>query len=97
MQVAGFFLPGLMVIAFGVLVGLSAHTRLAGAGAAAAVTLPWWLMRFGVNPANVGLFQRASFAVLNVWLLVFAVVVWSRLTPAYEAMQTRELSHRTDC
>jgi hypothetical membrane protein len=151
MQVAGFVLPGLMVIAFGLLVGLSAHTRLAAAGAAllivsglaritagafpldpccapiapsfsarvhngagaayvvtivaaaliwsgvgektfrtraywfrwyslasaaAAVTLPWWLMRFGTDPANVGLFQRASFAVLNLWLLVFAVVVW---------------------
>ena len=152
MQVAGFFLPGLMVVAFGLLVGLSAQTRLAATGAAllivsglaritagafpldpccvpitfsarvhngagaayvvtmvaaaliwcavgertfrtrahwfrwyslasfgAAVTLPWWLMRFGADPANVGLFQRASFAVLNLWMLVFAVVVWSRL------------------
>ena len=34
MQVAGFLLPGLMVVAFGLLVGLSAHTKLAGAGAA---------------------------------------------------------------
>ena len=154
MQVAGFFLPGLMVIAFGLLVGLSAQTRLAAAGAAllivsglaritagafpldpccapmtpsfsarvhnaagaayvvtmvvaaliwgavrertfrtrahwfrwyslasfvAAVTLPWWLIRFGADPANVGLFQRASFAVLNLWMLIFAVLVWSRL------------------
>ena len=153
MQVAGFLLPGLMVAAFGVLVGLSAHTRLAGIGAAllivsgiarvaagvfpldpcctptapsfgqgmhnavgtasvlamgaavlvwcavaertfttrahwfrwyslatfvAATTLPWWLIRFGSDPANVGLFQRASFGVLNLWLFVFAVLVWSR-------------------
>src|SRR5215510_15935279 len=34
MQVVGFILPGLMVVAFGVLVGLSARTKLAGAGAA---------------------------------------------------------------
>ena len=34
MQVAGFLLPGLMVVAFGLLVGLCAHTKLAGAGAA---------------------------------------------------------------
>jgi hypothetical membrane protein len=154
MQVAGFFLPGLMVVAFGLLVGLSAHTKLAGAGAAllivsgvarivagvfpldpccasmapsfsqrmhnaaggaylltivaavliwcavaertftvrahwfrwyslatfvAAITLPSWLIRFGTDAANVGLFQRASFGVLNLWVLVFAVVVWSRL------------------
>jgi hypothetical protein len=46
----------------------------------AALTLPLWLIRFGTNPANVGLFQRASFGVLNLWVLVFAVVVWSRLT-----------------
>src|SRR5262245_39313271 len=150
MQVAGFILPGLMVVAFGVLVGLSARTKLAGAGAAliivggvarivagvfpldpccapmvpsfsermhnaagaayvvttttavliwglvaegtfrtrahwfrwyslvtfvASLTLPWWLMRFGIDPANVGLFQRASFSVLNLWLFVFALVV----------------------
>ena len=43
-----------------------------------ALTLPMWLIRFGTNPANVGLFQRASFSVLNLWLLVFAVLVWSR-------------------
>ena len=154
MQVAGFLLPGSMIAAFGLLVGLSAHTRLAGAGAAliivsgiariaagvfpldpccapmapsfsqrmhnaaggiyllamvaavliwcvaaermfwtrahwfrwyslitlvAAITLPSWLIRFGTDPANVGLFQRASFGVLNLWVLVFAVVVWSRL------------------
>jgi hypothetical membrane protein len=156
MQVAGFFLPGLMVVAFGLLVGLSVHTRLAGAGAAllivsgiariaagafpldpccapmapslsermhnaagatyvltmsvavlvwcavadrtfttrahwfrwyslatvvAAITLPLWLIRFGIDAADVGLFQRASFGVLNLWLLVFAVVVWLRLSP----------------
>lgn len=156
MQVAGFLLPGLMVIAFGLLVGLSAHTKLAGTGAAllivsglarigaglfpldpcctanapsfsermhnaagatyvvvacaavlvwcvvgertfrtpahwfrwyslatfvAAITLPSWLIRFGIDPANVGLFQRASFGVLNLWMLVFAVIVWRRLLP----------------
>ena len=154
MQVAGFVLPGLMIVAFGLLVGLSARTKLAAAGAAllivsglariaaglfplaccaadapsfserlhntagatyvataiAAVlvwcavgertfrtrahwfrwyslvtfvttlTLPLWLIRFGTDPANVGLFQRASFGVLNLWVLVFAVVVWSRMT-----------------
>ena len=154
MQVAGFILPGLMVVGFGVLVGLSAQTKLAGAGAGllivsgiaritagvfpldsccapvpsfsermhnaagatyvvvmvtavliwctvaertfktraqwfrwyslvtfvAAVTLPWWLMRFGADPVNVGLFQRASFSVLNLWLFVFALVLWSRLS-----------------
>jgi hypothetical membrane protein len=154
MQVAGFLLPGLMVVAFGVFVGLSAHTKLAGSGAAllivsglarivagvfpldacctamapsfservhnaagaayvlamgaavlvwcavaertfrtrahwfrwyslatlvAAITLPLWLIRFGIDPANVGLFQRASFALLNLWILIFAVIVWSRL------------------
>ena len=154
MQVAGFLLPGSMIVAFGVLVGLAAHTRLAGAGAAlvivsglarmaagvfpldpccaamapsfsqrlhnaaggvyllamvaavliwcaaaertfwtrahwfrwyslvtvvAAITLPSWLIRFGIDAANVGLFQRASFGVLNLWVLVFAVVVWSRV------------------
>lgn len=154
MQVAGFFLPGVMVVAFGLLVGLTSQTKLAGAGAAllivagigrivagmfpldpccapmppsfsermhnaaggvyvlamgsallawcaaaertfrtrahwfrwyslaslvAAITLPLWLIRLGTDPANVGLFQRASFAVLNLWLLVFAVIVWSRL------------------
>jgi len=154
MQVAGFFVPGLMVVAFGVLVGLSAHTRLAGTGAALlivsglarivagafpldpccapmapsfsarmhnaagaaymlaigaavltwsvvaertfrtrghwfrwyslatlvmAIMLPWWLSRVGTASANVGLIQRASFGVVNLWLLVFAVVVWSRL------------------
>jgi hypothetical protein len=156
MQVAGFLLPGVMVVAFGLLVGLSAHTKLAGAGAAllivagiariaagvfppdpccapmaasvsermhnaagaayvlamsavvliwcavaeptfrtrahwfrwyslatlvTAITLPLWLIRFGADPANVGLFQRASFGILNLWVLVFAVVVWSRLNP----------------
>jgi hypothetical protein len=156
MQVAGFLLPGLMVVEFGLLVGLAARTKLAGAGGAllivsgiariaaglfppdpccapmppsfsehlhnaaggayvltmgaavfvwcvvteptfrtrahwfrwyslatfaAAITLPLWLIRFGSDPANVGLFQRASFGVLNLWLLVFAVVVWSRLNP----------------
>lgn len=155
MQVAGFLLPGLMVVAFGLLVGLSAHTKLAGIGAAllivsgiarivagvfpldpccapmvpsfshrmhntaglayvlamavavltwsavedrtirtrahwfrwyslatfvAAITLPWWLIRFGTDPANVGLLQRASFGILNLWLFVFALVVWSRLS-----------------
>ena len=155
MQVAGFILPGLMVVAFGLLVGLSAHTKLAGAAAAllivggiaritagvfpldpccapiatsfsermhnaagatyvlatsaavliwcsvsertfrtrahwfrwyslatfvGAITLPWWLIRFGTDPANVGLFQRASFGILNLWLFVFALVVWSRLS-----------------
>ena len=148
MQVAGFILPGLMVVAFGLLVGLSARTKLAGAGAAllivggiaritagvfpldpcclpmppsftarthnaagmlhvvtmcaavviwcavgeaafrtrghwfrwyslatfvAAITLPWWLMRSGIDASNVGLFQRVSLGVLNLWLLVFAV------------------------
>jgi hypothetical membrane protein len=155
MQVAGFILPGLMVVAFGLLVGLSAHTKLAGTGAAllivggiaritagvfpldpfcapiapsfsermhntagatyvlatsaavliwcsvsertfrtralwfrwyslatfvGAITVPWWLIRFGIDPANVGLFQRASFGILNVWLFVFALVVWLRLS-----------------
>ena len=154
MQVAGFFLPGAMVVAFGLLVGLSARSRLAGAGAAmlivsgiariaagafppdpccpptaasfsdhmhyaagstyvvtmtvavliwcavsertfttrgqwfrwyslatfvAALTLPLWLIRFGIDRADVGLFQRASFGVLNLWILVFAIVVWLRL------------------
>jgi len=154
MQIAGFLLPGLMVAAFGVLVGLSAHTKLAGVGAAlfivsgiarmaagvfpldpccapmapsfshrmhnaagiayvlvmggtvliwcavaertsrtrahwfrwyslatlvAATTLPLWLTSFGIDPANVGLLQRASFGVLNLWILVFAMVVWSQL------------------
>ena len=154
MQVAGFFVPGLMVVAFGVLVGLSAQTRLAGTGAALlivsglarivagaflldpccapmapsfservhnaagvaymlaigaavltwsavaertfrtrghwfrwyslvtlvmAIMLPWWLSRVGGAATNVGLIQRASFGVVNLWLLVFAVVVWSRL------------------
>jgi hypothetical membrane protein len=154
MQVAGFLVPGLMVVAFGLLVGLSARSKLAGAGAAllivsgiarivagvfvldpccpptapsfshrmhnaaggayvvtmvaavliwcavaertfstranwfrwyslatfvAAITLPFWLSRFGIDPANVGLFQRVSFATLNLWILVFALVVWSRL------------------
>ena len=153
MQVVGFFLPGLMQVAFGLLVGVSARTRLAGAGAAmlmvcgiaritagvfpldpccapiapslsarlhnaagtthvvtmgaavliwcvvaertfrtrahwfrwyslatfvAAITLPLWLIRLGIDPANVGLFQRALLGVLNLWLLVFAMVVWSR-------------------
>jgi hypothetical membrane protein len=159
MQVAGFFLPGLMVVAFGLLVGLSARTKLAGAGAAllivsglariaagafppdpccapmvpsfsermhnaaglafvltmgttvliwcavsertfrtrahwfrwyslatfaTAITLPWLLIRFGADAANVGLFQRASFSVLNLWILVFAVVVYTR-APSKEA------------
>ncbi len=150
MQVAGFVLPGLMVVAFGLLVGLSSQTKLAGTGAAllivggiariiagvfpldpccapmapsfsqrlhniagaayllttcasvlvwstvrertfktrghwfgwyslatfaAAITLPWWLIRLGSHPANVGLFQRASFGALNLWVLVFAVVM----------------------
>jgi len=157
MQVAGFLVPGLMVVAFGLLVGLTARTKIAGAGAAllivsglarfvagvfpldpcctqiapsfsermhnaaggtyvlamstavliwcavgehafrtrahwfrwyslasfvAAITLPMWLIRFGVGAGNVGLFQRASFGVLNLWLLVFAVIVWSRLNRA---------------
>jgi hypothetical protein len=47
----------------------------------AALTLPLWLIRFGTDLANVGLFQRASFGVLNLWVLVFAVVVWSPVTP----------------
>jgi hypothetical membrane protein len=153
MQVVGFILPGLLVAGFGVLVGLLARTRLAGAGAAllvvsgiarivagafpanpccaataasfserahdtaglayvllmgtavlvwcvvaepafstrahwfrwysvatfvAASTLPWLLLRLGADPANVGLFQRVSFGVLNLWILVFAVATWSR-------------------
>jgi hypothetical protein len=45
-----------------------------------AITVPWWLIRFGIDPANVGLFQRASFGILNVWLFVFALVVWLRLS-----------------
>jgi hypothetical membrane protein len=155
MQVAGFILPGLMVVAFGLRIGLAAHTMRAGAGAGllivsgiarivagvfpldpccapmvslshrihnavgatyvltmvvavliwcvvaertfrtraqwfrwyslatcvGAITLPWWLIRAGIDPANVGLFQRASFGVLNLWVFVFAVVVWSRLNP----------------
>ena len=156
MQVAGFIVPGLMVVAFGLRVGLSAHTKLAGAGAGllivsgiarivagvfpldpccapivpsfshrmhnaagttyvlaigaavltwsavaertfrtrahwfrwfslatfvTAITLPWLLIRLGSDSTNVGLFQRASFGVMNLWLLVFAVVVWSRLQP----------------
>ena len=155
MQMTGFFLPGLMVVAFGVLVGLSVRTKIAGTGVAllivsgiarivagvlpldpccaslapsfsermhnaagatyvvaaaaavlvwcvvgertfrtpahwfrlyslatfvAALTLPWWLIHFGADSANVGLFQRASFSVLNLWLLVFAVLAWSRLS-----------------
>jgi len=151
MQVAGFIVPGLLVVGFGLFVGLSAHTRLAGTSAAllivsgiariaagvfpldpccspvapsfsqrlhntsgtvyvlaicaavliwcavaertfrtrahwfrwyslatfaAAITLPLWLSRFGTDTVNVGLFQRASFGVLNLWILVFAVVVW---------------------
>jgi hypothetical membrane protein len=159
MQVAGFFLPGLMVVAFGLLVGLSSHTKLAGAGAAllivsglariaagafppdpccvamapsfsermhnaaglafvltmgatvliwcvvseqtirtrahwfrwyslatfaAAITLPWLLIRFG-DASNVGLIQRASFSVLNLWILVFAIVVYTR-APSKEAL-----------
>ena len=153
MQVAGFLLPGLMVAAFGVLVGLRAHTKLAGVGAAllivsgiarmtagmfpldpccvpitlsfshrmhnaagsayvlvmvttvliwcavtertfrtrahwfrwyslgtlvGAIALPSWLISFGIDPANVGLFQRASFGALNLWILVFALVDWSQ-------------------
>ena len=153
MQVTGFVLPGLMVVAFGVLVGVSVYTKLAGTGAAllivsglariaaglfpldpcctasapsfsermhnaagatyvvaagaavlvwcvvgertfatrthwfrwyslatfvAALALPSLLIRFGANPADVGLFQRASFSVLNLWLLVFAMLAWSR-------------------
>jgi hypothetical protein len=27
------------------------------------------------------LFQRASFGVLNLWVLVFAMLVWSRFKP----------------
>jgi hypothetical protein len=46
----------------------------------AAVTLPWWLIRFGTDPTSVGVFQRASFSILNLWLFVFALVVWSRLS-----------------
>jgi hypothetical membrane protein len=155
MQVAGFILPGLLVVAFGLRVGLSAHTKRAGAGAGllivsgiarivagvfpldpccapivpsfshrmhnaagagyvlsmgaavliwcavaertfrtrahwfrwyslatfvGAITLPWWLIRAGTDPANVGLFQRASFGILNLWLFVFALVLWSRLS-----------------
>src|SRR5215510_15586890 len=34
MQVVGFLVPGLMVVAFGLLVGLSARSKLAGVGAA---------------------------------------------------------------
>jgi hypothetical membrane protein len=164
MQVAGFLLPGLMLVAFALLIGLSAHTKLAGAGAAllivsgiariaagvfpldpccaqmdssfsqrmhnaaggvyvlsmvaavllwcavaertfrtrahwfrwyslatfvVAITLPSWLIRFGTDPANAGLFQRASFGVLNLWVLVFAVVVWSRLDARPHSCGTR--------
>src|SRR4029434_5056119 len=152
MQVTGFILPGLMVVAFVLRVGLSAHTTRAGAGAGllivsgiariaagvfpldpccapmvslshrihnavgatyvltmgvavliwcvvaertfrtpahwfrwyspatfvGAITLPWWLIRSGTDPTNVGLFQRASFGILNLWLFVFALVLWSR-------------------
>src|SRR6185436_4219624 len=46
----------------------------------AAITLPWLLIRLGTDPANVGLFQRASFGILNLWLFVFALVLWSRLS-----------------
>jgi hypothetical membrane protein len=159
MQVAGFFLPGLMVVAFGLLVGLSARTTLAGAGAAllivsglariaagvfppdpccvpmvpsfsermhnaaglafvltmgatvliwcavteqrfrtrghwfrwyslatlvTAITLPFLLSRFGAGSANVGLIQRASFSVLNLWILVFALVMYTH-PPSKEA------------
>jgi hypothetical membrane protein len=162
MQAAGFILPGLMVVGFGLLVGLSAHSKRAGVGAAllmvgglgrviagvfpldpccattapsfservhnaagagyvlamaaavliwcavaepafrtraswfrwyslvtfvTALTLPWLLIRFGTDPANVGLFQRASFGVLNLWVFVFAVVVWVRLSN--RALQSR--------
>lgn len=154
MQVTGFLLPGLMIVAFGLLVGLSSRTMLAGAGAAllivsgiarsvagvfpldpccaamapslsqrihnaagagyvlamigavltwcvaaghtfrtrahwfrwyslgtfvAALSMPMLLMRLGSDSANVGLFQRASFGVLNLWILVFAVLAWFRL------------------
>lgn len=154
MQVAGFVLPGVMVVGFGVLVGVSSRTKRGGAGAAllivsglarliagvfpldpccthvprsfservhnaagvahvmvtiaavliwcmvaertfatrahwfrwyslttlvAAITLPLWLIRFWTDPANVGLIQRAVLGVLNLWVLVFALVVWSRL------------------
>jgi len=155
MQAAGFVLPGLMVVAFGLLVALSTASKLAGTSAAllvvggiaritagafprdpccapvpsfsgrmhntagaayvmtmvaavllwsfvaeptlrtraqwfrwyslatfiAAITLPWWLMRVGIDAANVGLFQRASFGVLNLSLLIFACIAWSRSTP----------------
>jgi hypothetical protein len=43
-----------------------------------AITLPMWLISFGIDPVNVGLFQRASFGVLNLWILVFALVFWSQ-------------------
>lgn len=126
MQIAGFVLPGLMIVAFGLLVGLLARTTLAAAGAAllivsgfariaaglfpldaccaahapsfsermhntagatyvataVAAALVWCGVSertFRTDPANVGLFQRASFGVLNLWVLVFAVVVWSRV------------------
>jgi hypothetical protein len=48
----------------------------------AAITLPSGLIRFGIDASNVGLFQRALLGVLNLWLLVFAVVVWSRCEAA---------------
>jgi hypothetical membrane protein len=170
MQVAGFILPGLMVVAFGLLVGLSAQTKLAGAGAAlliisgiariaagvfpadpccapvaaslsermhnasgvtymlamgatvllwsgvtertfrtrahwfrwyslvtlvAAITLPFLLIRFGIDSANVGLFQRASFGVLNLWTLVFALVMWSRSNPRPDRMNRPMATHMT--
>ena len=104
MQVTGFVLPGLLIVAFGLLVGLSSRTRLAGAVLTwcvaggdtfrtrahwfrwyslgtfiVALSIPMLLIRMGTDPANVGLFQRASFGVLNLWILVFAVLVWFRL------------------
>src|SRR5688572_23669786 len=52
MQVAGFILPGLMVVAFGLLVGLSAQTKLAGAGAALLIISGTARIAAGVFPAD---------------------------------------------
>ena len=52
MQVAGFLLPGLMVVAFGLLVGLSARTKLAGAGAALLIVSGIARLPAGVFPLD---------------------------------------------
>ena len=49
------------------------------ASAVLAVVLPPMLIGAGVATAgDVGLFQRASFGVLNLWMLLFAAAIWSR-------------------